>query len=435
MKPAIRVENLSKQYRIGTAKRGAKRNLTESIADGASAMWRTLSGRARGTDAADEFWALKDISFEVQPGEVVGIIGRNGAGKSSLLKILSQIVEPTAGRAVVRGRMGSLLEVGTGFHPELSGRENIYLNGSILGMRRKEIDRKFNEIVAFSEIDRFLDTPVKRYSSGMYVRLAFSVAAFLRPEVLIVDEVLAVGDAAFQKRCLGKMQDVAHQGRTVLFVSHNLPAVRSFCTRGILLDGGRLLGDGNVSSIVSRFLQMMFDGNSAGTSERKWDPADAPGNDRIRLTRVAILPDQSEPGRQIRVGDGLRLEVDFVNLTPGASILLNLSLYAADGSEVFESVSTTDAEWFQRPMPAAPFRSVCRIPPHLLNEGQYRIRIIFCDSEVTKIYDHRDVLSFYVADLVKREIPWYGRFMGHVHPRLAWATERLDNEGPEFSAG
>src|ERR1700678_4326901 len=216
MKPAIRVDNLSKQYRIGTGGRGASRTLTESLVDGASAMWRGLSGRG-GRDETEEFWALNDVSFEVQPGEVVGIIGRNGAGKSTLLKILSRITRPTKGRVEINGRVGSLLEVGTGFHPELTGRENIFLNGSILGMSRKEIELKFDEIVAFAEIEKFLDTPVKRYSSGMYIRLAFAVAAHLEPDILIVDEVLAVGDTAFQKKCLGKMEEVSKkQGRTVL---------------------------------------------------------------------------------------------------------------------------------------------------------------------------------------------------------------------------
>src|SRR5262249_26690646 len=227
MKPAIRVENVSKHYRLGTRSRGVTHNLTESIVEGAAGLWRGLTGRPRGDDGEDTVWALRDVSLAVQPGEVVGVIGRNGAGKSTLLKILSRITEPTTGRAVVRGRMGSLLEVGTGFHPELTGRENIYLNGSILGMSRGEIDRKFDEIVAFSEIEKFLDTPVKRYSSGMYVRLAFAVAAHLEPEILVVDEVLAVGDAAFQKKCLGKMQEAGRHGQTVVFVSHNMQAVQS----------------------------------------------------------------------------------------------------------------------------------------------------------------------------------------------------------------
>ncbi len=253
MKPAIRVENLSKQYRIGTAKRGATRNLTESIVRGASAMWRTLTGRARGTDAANEFWALKDVSFDVQPGEVVGIIGRNGAGKSTLLKILSRIAEPTSGHAQLRGRIASLLEVGTGFHPELTRRENIYLNGSILGMGRREIDRKFDDIVAFSEIESLLDTPVKRYSSGMYVRLAFAVAAHLDPEILVVDEVLAVGDAQFQKKCLGLLNDVGHSGRTVLFVSHNMPAVQALCTRCFALSKGRLRHEGSPKEVIRKY--------------------------------------------------------------------------------------------------------------------------------------------------------------------------------------
>src|SRR5438445_11177409 len=225
MKPAIVVENLIKSYRIGQRERGY-RTFREAMVDAAKAPFRRL--RQLGSDETngdDTFWALKDVSFEVQPGEVVGIIGRNGAGKSTLLKILSQIVEPTSGYAEVRGRMGSLLEVGTGFHPELTGRENIYLNGSILGMANREINKKFDEIVAFSEIEKFLDTPVKRYSSGMYVRLAFAVAAHLEPEILVVDEVLAVGDASFQKKCLGKMQEIGRRGQTVLFVSHNMQAV------------------------------------------------------------------------------------------------------------------------------------------------------------------------------------------------------------------
>jgi lipopolysaccharide transport system ATP-binding protein len=261
MGPAIRVDSLSKQYHFGAVKHLAGRDLRETITDGVGAIWRRLVGGAHNGVAANgagrdgTFWALKDVSFEVQPGEVVAVIGRNGAGKSTLLKILSRIVEPTSGRAEVRGRMGSLLEVGTGFHPELTGRENIFLNGSVLGMSRREIAARFDEIVAFSEIEQFLDTPVKRYSSGMYVRLAFAVAAHLEPEILIVDEVLAVGDAAFQKRCLGKMQQVGSSGRTVLFVSHNMAAVRALCTRGILLEGGRISCIGEVGPIVDAYLQ------------------------------------------------------------------------------------------------------------------------------------------------------------------------------------
>jgi lipopolysaccharide transport system ATP-binding protein len=265
MQSAIKVDHLSKRYRLGAELRDDYRTLRETIMSAAAAPWRRLLGRTtqgrRTSDCSDaensasgHFWALKDLSFEVEPGEVVGIIGRNGAGKSTLLKILSRITEPTSGRAEFTGRIGSLLEVGTGFHPELTGRENIYLNGSILGMFRREIDRKFEEIVAFAEIERFLDTPVKRYSSGMYVRLAFAVAAHLQPEILLVDEVLAVGDAQFQKKCLGKMETIARGGRTVLFVSHQMSAVQRLCRQCLLLDKGRLESFGPKNDIIAQYL-------------------------------------------------------------------------------------------------------------------------------------------------------------------------------------
>ncbi len=254
MKPIIQVEGISKQFRIGT-KKESYRTLRESLAEGVSNTWNRLRGDRDPNQAASEFWALKDVSFDVQPGEVVGIIGRNGSGKSTLLKILSQIYEPTSGRAVLRGRLASLLEVGTGFHPELTGRENIYLNGSILGMTRREILRKFDEIVAFSEIEKFLDTPVKRYSSGMYVRLAFAVAAHLDPEILIVDEVLAVGDAQFQKKCLGKMQQVKKSGKSVIIVSHQTETIRSLCQKIIWLDNGSIKQYGNQNIVLSEYLE------------------------------------------------------------------------------------------------------------------------------------------------------------------------------------
>ena len=244
-----------------------------------------------------DLWALRDVSFEVKRGEVVGIIGRNGAGKSTLLKILSRITEPTAGSAKIHGRVGSLLEVGTGFHPELTGRENIYLNGAILGMRRAEIERKFDEIVAFAEIERFLDTPVKRYSSGMYVRLAFAVAAHLEPEILLVDEVLAVGDAQFQKKCLGKMGDVAKEGRTVLFVSHNMVAVQTLCQRAFWLDSGQLKAQGEVGTIVTTYLRAGLAEDDV--TERVWpDIATAPGNETVRLHRISVRPEDGKPRRR-----------------------------------------------------------------------------------------------------------------------------------------
>jgi lipopolysaccharide transport system ATP-binding protein len=261
MTPAIRVAGLSKSYRIGARPDDAYRTLRESIMAAGAAPWRRLRGLARrgagppGGHAPRLIWALEDVSFEVRPGEAVGIVGRNGAGKSTLLKILSRITEPTRGHAVIRGRVGSLLEVGTGFHPELTGRENIYLNGAILGMNRREIRRKFDQIVAFSGVETFLDTPVKRYSSGMQVRLAFSVAAHMELEVVIIDEVLAVGDSEFQRRCMGKMDEVARSGRTVLFVSHNMASVQNLCNRAILLGHGRILQDGDCATVTDAYLR------------------------------------------------------------------------------------------------------------------------------------------------------------------------------------
>jgi lipopolysaccharide transport system ATP-binding protein len=275
MTAAVVVDEISKRYTLGSG--GGYRRLTEVLTD-------RMRRPGRGESTRDEFWALKDVSFEVPQGEVIGIIGRNGAGKSTLLKILSRITEPTSGRAVLHGRVGSLLEVGTGFHPELSGRENIFLNGAVLGMRRAEIARRFDEIVEFAEIDRFLDTPVKRYSSGMYVRLAFAIAAHLEPEILIVDEVLAVGDAAFQKKCLGKMGDVAESGRTVLFVSHNMAAVRSLCSRGLMLDHGRLIEIGPIARVLDRYAGTVETIQSTDLADR----VDREGDGRARAQSVSV---------------------------------------------------------------------------------------------------------------------------------------------------
>lgn len=253
MKSAISVRGLGKRYRLGEGARAPYRTFRESLTGAAMAPFRRFR-RSAATPGPRDVWALKDVNFDVQPGEVIGVVGRNGAGKSTLLKALSRIIAPTEGEITLRGRVGSLLEVGTGFHPELTGRENIYLNGAILGMKRTEIQRKFDDIVAFSEVEQFLDTPVKRYSSGMYMKLAFAVASHLEPEILLVDEVLAVGDAQFQKKCLGKMGEVSRQGRTVLFVSHNMTAVKTLCTRGVLIEAGRVAVEGDVHAVVDRYL-------------------------------------------------------------------------------------------------------------------------------------------------------------------------------------
>ncbi len=303
---AIRVQDLGKHYRIGTA---AERH--DTLRDAlASIMRRPKRGGSHdGADAnGSSFWALRDVSFEVKRGEVVGVIGRNGAGKSTLLKILSRITEPTTGHAEIHGRVGSLLEVGTGFHPELTGRENIYLNGAILGMKRVEIDRKFDEIVAFSEIERFLDTPVKRYSSGMYVRLAFAVAAHLEPEILLVDEVLAVGDAAFQKKCLGKMGDVAGEGRTVVFVSHNMGVVSQICQRSLALREGEIVDFGESRGVIGRYLKTLQDDSRALATEDRF--ARYPDQE-IVVTAGRVLDQDLEPTDLVIAGQPITMEFDY----------------------------------------------------------------------------------------------------------------------------
>jgi len=291
MGTAISIEKLGKKYRLGQVHTYL---LSERIGHGLHSIFRKLRRGSPVTNSSqnssvNELWALKDLSMTIQEGEVIGIIGKNGAGKSTLLKILSRITEPTTGQISFEGRVGSLLEVGTGFHQELTGRENIFLNGAILGMSRAEIQKKFDEIVDFSEIERFLDTPVKRYSSGMYVRLGFAVAAHLEPEILIVDEVLAVGDVQFQKKCLGKMENVAKEGRTVLFVSHNMSAIRDLCKRAVCLDSGRCVEDGEVNAVVSKYLQK----NANSIHEAVWeDPRTAPGNQKVRLHRARLAMDE-----------------------------------------------------------------------------------------------------------------------------------------------
>jgi lipopolysaccharide transport system ATP-binding protein len=304
MSYALRAENLSKCYRIQHAdQRLPYRTLRDDLARAASAPWRWLRGQRGGQ--SEDFWALRDVSFEVREGEVLGIIGRNGAGKSTLLKILSRITRPTSGTARLRGRVGSLLEVGTGFHPELTGRENIFLSGAVLGMTRREVKRKFDEIVAFAEVERFLDTPAKRFSSGMYTRLGFAVAAHLDPEILLVDEVLAVGDASFQKKCLGKMDEVAHDGRTVLFVSHNMAMIQSLCPRTFLLNAGTIVEHGETSDAIARYLQLGAVRQEVSLRERK----DRAGDGSVRIVALRVEALDNKPA--ITVTSRLRVTMDY----------------------------------------------------------------------------------------------------------------------------
>jgi lipopolysaccharide transport system ATP-binding protein len=364
MKSAISVEGLSKRYRLGDGSRAPYRTLRESITEGAAHAWRRFKKPSRNGKAApgsvtpipsscglpDEIWALKDVSFKVRPGEVLGVIGRNGAGKSTLLKVLSRITHPTTGHVDLRGRVGSLLEVGTGFHPELTGRENIYLNGSILGMSQAEVARKFDEIVAFSEIERFLDTPVKRYSTGMYTRLAFAVASHLEPEILIVDEVLAVGDVAFQKKCLGKMGQVSRHGRTVLFVSHQMTAIKSLCTRAILMENGQVALDGDVDQVVDRYLGAGSEMSRTGIiPESAPRIQDVPGEALFRSVRLTDLAGKEVS--QLYFGQPFRVTFTCEILRDIPDGHFEISLSTTDGTHVTYS-TTMDGGQGPKPLEA-----------------------------------------------------------------------------------
>ena len=379
MKPAIRVENLAKQYRIGTRTRGAYRNLTESIVDGASALWRGVIGRRRGENEESSFWALRDVSFEVQPGEVVGIIGRNGAGKSTLLKILSRITEPTSGRAVVRGRMGSLLEVGTGFHTELTGRENIFLNGSILGMSKGEVQRKFDEIVAFAEVEQFLDTPVKRYSSGMHVRLAFAVAAHLEPEILVVDEVLAVGDYAFQRKCLKRMHELGTLGRTVLLVSHTMSTIESLCTRGVFLESGLVKRHGPIAQVISDYESSIKRSNAALCG--KLDELERESRPCPIFKAVCLLDDAGHPTSTLPLSGRCRIRIDIDTPIPLDSPRIGIGIDQLLGQRMMSFHSPlSDEDSFTR---LERHRTVyCEIPWFPLAPGEYSIKLALTVKQI-----------------------------------------------------
>jgi lipopolysaccharide transport system ATP-binding protein len=423
MNPIVRIQNISKEYSIG-ARQVVPASLRETLAGAFRAPLRRL--RRNGLASKETFWALKDINFEVQPGEVLGIIGKNGAGKSTLLKVLSRITEPTTGRVELYGRLGSLLEVGTGFHPELTGRENIYLNGSILGISRREIDRKFDEIVAFSEVERFLDTAVKYYSSGMYVRLAFAVAAHLEPEILLVDEVLAVGDAGFQAKCLGKMGDVARSGRTVIFISHNMQAITTLCHRAALLDEGRLVQLEETAKVIDGYLKRV--GMASVTPlDQVWETFErSPGNGRVRLRAVRIVPEAEAGSVGIDMQTSFCLEVEYWNLVPETKVIVNFAVYAIDGSPAFETFTFDEPYWQGQVFCKGIYRSVCRIPAHLMNQGTYRLRIAFLDEFAEVLYDNVEASIFSVHDVGKRRFPWYSRFIGNVHPKFEWTTELLE---------
>lgn len=404
----IHGEGLGKSYH-----RGALQQST-LLRDHLSRMLKSpLSVFRRPKD--ETFWALEGVCFEVREGEVLGLIGRNGAGKTTLLKILSRITKPTTGWAEIHGRVGTLLEVGTGFHSELTGRENTFLSGAILGMSKREIDRKFDEIVAFAEIDKFIDTPVKHYSSGMYVRLAFAVAAHLEPEILLVDEVLAVGDAAFQKKCLGKMSDVSRQGRTIVFVSHNMAALRKLCTRAIWLDDGQVVKTGDAGEVVDHYLQK----NTESNLESAWaDDLAAPGDGRVRLRSVRVIP-QTDFGEPITVHTPLRIEFTYFNYVQ--DMMLNVSMILNNLEEVCVFASASDFA----PRPAGLIRHTVEIPGNFLNAGSYYVNVLIVKDASTGILFRDNVVAF---DVVEGEVVgnWYGRVPGAVRPNLNWRSEVIN---------
>jgi len=415
----IEVRALSKRYRLG--ERLPYKSLRESLA---GALRGTLSRRPQA--AAEHLWALRDVSFDVGRGEVLGVIGRNGAGKTTLLKILSRITDPTEGSVVLRGRVASLLEVGTGFHPELTGRENVFLNGTILGMTQREVRGRLDEIVAFAEVERFIDTPVKHYSSGMQMRLAFAVAAFIEPEILLVDEVLAVGDGAFQKKCLGKMEDSTRGGRTVLIVSHNLPLVMNLCRSALLLEAGQVRAHGASADIVRLYLE----GMKAAGGEVVWpDPESAPGDASVRLHAVRILQEgYAGPTGEVDIARPVRVAISYWNLREGNRCYAGLWLRDKVGVDVLASASNpsmslTDDGWTTRPRPRGLYHSECVLPENFLNEGRYSITAIVGRPPTSSLILERDIVSFDVLDTGPMRQEYFGPWLGVVRPRLEWRTE------------
>lgn len=427
MQPIIDVKNVGKRYWISHQKGASYRTLRDDLLGMIKAPMRFIQGRR---EEREHIWALKDINFAVAPGEIIGVIGSNGAGKSTLLKILTRITPPTEGRAVVRGRIGSLLEVGTGFHPELTGRENIYLNGAILGMRKKEIARKFDEIVEFSGVEKFLDTPLKRYSSGMNVRLAFSVAAHLEPEILLIDEVLAVGDAAFQKKSFSKMEEVSKKGRTVLFVSHNMASVINLCARTILLDSGGIVMDGPTLTVVDRYMNL----KESKIAQVVWpDMANAPGNEEVKLHKVSILSEDGVPVSEADIQKEILIESSYWNLKEGAKLLVSVHVVNSQGVTVLTSFNGPSASlspdpWYNKPRPKGLYTTVCRLPGNFLNEGMYFVSIFISSMEGMMI-NHvvkEKVISFNVFDTGAMRKEYSGPWVGVVRPRLGWHTDYME---------
>ncbi len=418
---AIRISHLSKKYQIGGLQE-PYHTLRDAIVDSLKAPLMIFH-----RDSPDKgFWALKDVSFDVEQGEVVGIIGRNGAGKSTLLKILSRITSPTEGTVEIHGRIGSLLEVGTGFHPEMTGRENIFLNGSILGMKKIEIEEKFDEIVKFSEIDKFIDTPVKRYSSGMYIRLAFAVAAYLETEILAVDEVLAVGDIKFQKKCLGKMKTISKEGRTVLFVSHNMGMITSLCHKGILLDNGMIKSFDDITHVVNTY----YNNNESHLSKIDFSHSDKiPGDECVKLISAKVADINGESSDSFLINQNIVIEMEYLCCRDNLQITPHIYLYNHEGTRLFMSLDTTCDPHAEKKQKHGKYRSKCIIPGNLLNDGTFFISLGINSILTSESHVYlQNILSFMIIDpiddVVTRGI--FGRdFPGTIRPALLWDCEYI----------
>ncbi|MES2701150.1 MAG: ABC transporter ATP-binding protein [Bacteroidota bacterium] len=413
----IRAENVSKLYRLGQVGTGTLSHDLKrwwAMARGKEDPYMKVGAENDRTKkkTSDYAWALKDISFDIKQGDTLGIIGKNGAGKSTLLKLLSRVTSPTTGEIKIKGRIASLLEVGTGFHPELTGRENIFMNGAILGMTRKEITSKFDEIVDFAGVELYIDTPVKRYSSGMYVRLAFGVAAHLEPEILIVDEVLAVGDAEFQKKCLGKMGNVASHGRTVIFVSHNMQAVQSLCRTALYLKSGQVSDFGQTEKVINNYLSKEI--KNCLSSE--WEMDEAPGNDNIRMLGAEIAPHYNDKAEVMDVTTPFDIKIRFYNGADNALINLSLVLYTMSGVVIF-NVGTKP----QR-LAKGVHESVLSIPGRLLNDDVYTISLYFVKDTATVLYVIDELLTFEIVDEARGDA-WFGKWPGAIRPSLDFSIK------------
>ncbi|PWK26584.1 lipopolysaccharide transport system ATP-binding protein [Arcicella aurantiaca] len=412
----IEAENISKRYIIDHINGNAKGNtLREIVTDNIKNLF---TKKETNQVSHEDFWALKDVSFNINQGDRVGIIGSNGAGKSTLLKVLSRITEPTEGKITIKGRVASLLEVGTGFHPELSGRENIFLNGAVLGMKRQDIKKQFDAIVDFAGVEKFLDTPVKRYSSGMYVRLGFAISAHLEPEILIVDEVLAVGDADFQRKCLGKMKDASTSGRTILFVSHNLTAVQGLCNKAMFMQKGQLMEMGETNQVLATYLSHV----QKTALESWWDtPEEAPGNDKVRLKSIKLVPSYLDNQKHLDVRTPFKIKIEFWNMMENANLNISLHLNSLTGECIFNI--GTESRAFDKGV----IYAECEVPADFLNDGSYSISFMVVKDTASAIYNFEESLIFEIEDY-REGTAWYGKWPGYVRPKINFPITQLELE-------